>query len=325
MHRKQALYERLLLRKVGKAIGDFGLIGSGDSILVAHSGGKDSWVLLQSLARLQKKAPIPFDLAALTLDAGFPDFHPELIGAHISRHLPGIPFHVHAVPINTIVSRHKTQGTSFCSFCARLRRGVLYTLAKKLGCNKIALAHHADDFIETLLLNQFFNGSIKAMAPLLHADDGSNTVIRPLCYVPERSIENLAALAGFPILKTMCPAAERKDMKRAMVKKLLADLAAAYPGIKTSLLSALGNVDHRHLMTLQHAPESGKQPCPPNLMDAEINAARHQQQYRHTDDNTIVTEQAETVISKIGYKSADCDKSNNERNRVPDQQNTETI
>lgn len=248
--REQALHERFILRRVGKAIGDFGLIACGDCILVAHSGGKDSWVLLHSLSQLRKKAPIHFDLTVVTIDAGFPDFHPEPVASYISEHLPGMPFHVHAVPIDKIAAQHKTQGTSFCSFCARLRRGVLYTYAQKLGCNKIALAHHADDFIETLLLNQFFNGSIKAMSPRLLADNGNTTVIRPLCYVPEQAIENFAALIGFPILKTACPAAGRQDMKRKIVKNLLAELEASHPGIKASLLSALGRVDHRHLMDI---------------------------------------------------------------------------
>jgi tRNA 2-thiocytidine biosynthesis protein TtcA len=247
-HSKQTSPERFILRKVGRAIGDFGLIDSGDRILVAHSGGKDSWILLHSLAQLQKKAPVRFELVALTIDAGFPAFHPSLIAAYCSTHLPGIAVHVHAAPIYRIAMTYKTEGTGFCSFCARLRRGVLYTRAQHLGCNKIALAHHADDFIETLLLNQFFNGSIKAMSPLLQADDGKNIVIRPLCYVPERAIETLAVQRGFPILTTDCPAAGRQDMKRKMVKNLLAELERSSPGVKASLLSALGRVEHRHLM-----------------------------------------------------------------------------
>jgi tRNA 2-thiocytidine biosynthesis protein TtcA len=135
-----------------------------------------------------------------------------------------------------------------CALCARLKRGVLYTQARELGCTKIALGHHRDDFIETLLLNQFYNGKIKAMAPLLRADDGRNVVIRPLVYVPEDDIIRFAVQAGFPIACCACPACGDQDLKRAKIKNLLAELERGQPGIKASLLAALGAVDHRHLL-----------------------------------------------------------------------------
>jgi tRNA 2-thiocytidine biosynthesis protein TtcA len=135
-----------------------------------------------------------------------------------------------------------------CALCARIRRGVLYTRARELSCTKIALGHHRDDFIETLLLNQFYNGKIKAMSPLLRADDGRNVVIRPLVYVPEDDIIRFAAAAGFPIACCACPACGDQDLKRARIKGLLAALEAERPGVKASLLSALANVEHRHLL-----------------------------------------------------------------------------
>ncbi len=240
--------EHSIIRKAGKAIGDFNLIDHGDRIMVCLSGGKDSWTLLHVLKKLQCKAPVHFELFPVTIDPGFPEFNGQEISSYMTAHYNDLPFLLYESHINQIIHDKKTPGTSFCSFCARLRRGVLYTLAKKLGVSKIAIGHNADDFIETLLLNQFFNGQIKAMSPCLHADDGINFVIRPLCYVEESLITAFTARSEFPIIDVRCAGRQEKDMKRQKVKKLLTELDAQHPGLKSSLLHALSNIDVRHLM-----------------------------------------------------------------------------
>ncbi|MCX5895444.1 MAG: tRNA 2-thiocytidine(32) synthetase TtcA [Proteobacteria bacterium] len=240
--------EHSIIRKAGKAIGDFNLIEHGDKIMVCLSGGKDSWTLLHVLKKLQCKAPVHFELFPVTIDPGFPDFNGQEISSYMTTHYNDLPFLLYESHIYQIIKDKKTPGTSFCSFCARLRRGVLYTLAKKLGVSKIAIGHNADDFIETLLLNQFFNGQIKAMSPCLHADDGINIVIRPLCYVEESLIAAFIARVKFPIVDVRCAGRQEKDMKRQKVKKLLTELDAQHPGLKSSLLHSLSNIDVRHLM-----------------------------------------------------------------------------
>ena len=147
-----------------------------------------------------------------------------------------------------IIEQKRTPGSSFCSFCARLRRGVLYTEAQALGCNKIALGHHLDDFIETLLLNQFFTGTLAAMSASMLADNGVHTVIRPLVYVEEKDIADFAAQSDFPIVSCSCPPDVRTDMNRRRMKELLAQLEVEFPGIKHSLIAALGKVEPRHLL-----------------------------------------------------------------------------
>ncbi len=238
--------ENTIRRLMGRAIGDFGLVENHDRILVALSGGKDSWTLLHVLERLRRRAPVTFSLVAVTVHPGFPGFQTRFIEEYLRAR--GYEHRVVFAPIHTIMLEKLTPDETPCALCARLRRGVLYTQARELGCTKIALGHHRDDFIETLLLNQFYNGKIKAMAPLLRADDGRNVVIRPLVYVREDDIIRFAAEAGFPVTCCACPACGDQDMKRVRIKNLLSALERERPGIKASLLAALADVENRHLL-----------------------------------------------------------------------------
>ena len=236
---------RRATRLVGKAIGDFSLIGEGDRILVALSGGKDSWSLLSILLELQRKAPVKYELGAVTIDPGYGGFETASLEDRLCRE--SVPFDVIRVPIKDIITEKLEPGTSPCSFCARLRRGILYSHAAGNGWNKIALGHHLDDFVETLLLNLFFNGSIKGMSPCLSADDGCNTVIRPLVYVKEDLTRRCAELLRVPILSCSCPFEGMLSSKRKWIKGLIADLEQDVPDLKTTLLSAMGRVHYRHL------------------------------------------------------------------------------
>lgn len=238
--------EHDIRRLVGKAIGDFGLIDDNDRILVALSGGKDSWTLLHMLERLRRRAPVSFTLAALTIHPGFPGFSTEGIASYCRDH--GFEHSVVHAPIHDLMIEKLEPEDVPCSLCARIRRGVLYTQAAERGCTKIALGHHRDDLIETLLLNQFYNGTIKAMAPLLHADDGRNIVIRPLVYVAEEDIVAFVSEAGFPVACCACPACGDPDQKRVQIKRLLAEWEQRQPGIKASLLASLGDVQPGHLL-----------------------------------------------------------------------------
>ncbi len=241
-----SLLARRIRRLAGRAIGDFGLIRNGDRILVALSGGKDSWTLLHVLNSLRLRAPVSFSLVAVTVHPGFPGFQTDGLEACLRER--GYDYHVVHAPIHDLMLDKLTPDDSPCSLCSRIRRGVLYTQAQELGCTKIALGHHREDFIETLLLNQFYNGKIKAMAPLLHADDGRNTVIRPLVYVPEEGIVRFVSEAGFPVTCCACPSCGDPDLKRIRTKKLLADLEREHPGIKANLLAALAGIDLKHLL-----------------------------------------------------------------------------
>ena len=239
-------YGPRIRRLVGQAIGDFGMIGEGDRVLVALSGGKDSWTLLQMLELLRLRAPVAFSLVAVTVHPGFPGFETGGIEAWLRDR--GFEHRVVRAPVHDLLIDKLEPDDTPCPLCARIKRGVLYTQAAELGCTKIALGHHRDDFIETLLLNQFFNGRIKAMSPVLRADDGRNVVIRPLVYVPEEDIIAYASDAGFPVTCCACPACGDPDQKRVQVKELLARLEREHPGIKASLLASLGQVDLRHLL-----------------------------------------------------------------------------
>jgi tRNA 2-thiocytidine biosynthesis protein TtcA len=238
-------HERRIRRLAGRAIGDFGLIEDQDRILVGLSGGKDSWALLHILENLRRRAPVHFSLVPVTVHPGFPGFETGPIEDYLRSR--AYEYRIVRAPIHeTMLDKLKPEDTP-CSLCARIRRGVLYTQASELGCTKIALGHHRDDFIETLLLNQLYNGKIKAMAPLLTADNGRNVVIRPLLYVAEDDIIRYVSTAGFPVTCCACPSCGDPDMKRMKIKKLLDDLEREHRGIKSSLLAALSDVDHRHL------------------------------------------------------------------------------
>ena len=229
------------MARVGDAIGDFDLIEAGDRILVGVSGGKDSWALLHLLRLIQRRAPVRFDLLALNVDQGFPGFRADLIEEHLARE--GYAYEMRSARINLTVKEKIRPGETFCSLCARLRRGALYRYADELGCNKIALGHHADDFVETLLLNLFFGGRTKGMPARLRAENARHTVVRPLVYVWEDEIAEYVRAARFPVVCCACPGCNDPTLQRHRMKRLLRDLERVYPGLKRSLLGALGRVD----------------------------------------------------------------------------------
>jgi tRNA 2-thiocytidine biosynthesis protein TtcA len=233
-------------RLVGKAIGDFGLINQGDRILVALSGGKDSWTLLHALMSLRRKAPVEFELAAATVDPGTPGFDLGPLKRRLDE--DRFPYWVIGGNVVQIVNENLSAGTNPCSFCSRLRRGILYSFAANNGWNKIALGHHLDDFVETLLMNMFFNGAIKGMSPHLVSDDGRNRVIRPLIYVREDMTRQCAQTLGLPILGCSCNYAGLSGSRRFWVKSLLERLEKDIPGAKSNLLASLGRVHMRNLI-----------------------------------------------------------------------------
>jgi tRNA 2-thiocytidine biosynthesis protein TtcA len=235
-----------IARRVGRAIEEYGLIEDGDRILCAMSGGKDSYAMLHVLDYLRRRAPVRFDLVAVTVDQGYTGFQADVVAGYFREH--GFEHHVERTNIAEVIDDTMPLGDTHCSMCARLRRGVLYRLAPDLGCNKIALGHHADDLLETLLMSQFFNGEICSMPPILRARDGRNTVIRPLCWVWEHEIIALALEVGFPVVGCACPACGDVSLKRKQMKLLLSKLEAEHAGIKASLLNAIGNVKTAHLL-----------------------------------------------------------------------------
>jgi tRNA 2-thiocytidine biosynthesis protein TtcA len=237
---------RKVKRLTGQAVGDFNLIEDGDRIAVAVSGGKDSYALLHILTQLQRRAPINYELIAVNVDAGFPGYRKDILEDYL--HKCAFQVHMESTNCTEIIEKKRRPGSSYCAFCARLRRGVLYAVADRLGCNKIALGHHLDDFIETLLLNQFYAGTLAAMSPKLLADNKRHTVIRPLVYVEESDIIKFAHQNEFPIIDCGCPAMGQEDQKRQRMKQLLAELHKENRYIKSSMLRALSNVRPRHLL-----------------------------------------------------------------------------
>jgi tRNA 2-thiocytidine biosynthesis protein TtcA len=231
---------------VGKAIGDFTLIEKGDRIAVAVSGGKDSYTLLLVLEELRRRAPVPFELVAVNIDSGYPGYRTDVIEDFFRKN----NFAYHMVPSEhyAIIKEKRRPGSSYCSICSRLKRGALYEAAKTLGCNKLALGHHQDDFIETLLLNQFFVGSLKSMSASMLADNGIITVIRPLVYLAEEDIIAFSRMAELPVVCCCCPVCGTADMQRKRMKRLLTELQADIPHIKQSMLKAMSNVHPRHLL-----------------------------------------------------------------------------
>jgi tRNA 2-thiocytidine biosynthesis protein TtcA len=238
--------ERSLLKKVGQAVAEFNLIEAGDRIMVCVSGGKDSYGLLDLLIRLRKRAPIEFELIAVNVDQGWPGYETSVIARHLET--TGVPFHMIVENFAPIVEEHIAPGQTPCSLCSRLRRGVLYNLAEKFGCTKIALGHHRDDLLETLILNLFFSGRLASMPARLHSDDGRNTVIRPLATVPEEWLGAFAVERGYPIVKCGCPSCGLPEQKRQVVKRMLSELERSHAGLKDHMLAALRNVSPSHLL-----------------------------------------------------------------------------
>src|SRR6186997_1120698 len=244
--------EARVAKKTTKAIVDYQMIEDGDRVMVGLSGGKDSWALLQTLDMLRQRAPIAFSLVAVNVDSGYKEYKHDLIASTCQAR--GWEYRIEHTGIGQTIDDLLDDGATPCSLCARLRRGVLYRLAAETGSTKIALGHHADDFIETLMLNLFFAGALKAMPAKLVSDDAAHVVIRPLVYVGEDEARAYTKERELPIIGCCCPACGDLGLQRQRVKKLLMDLEGEHPGVKISMLKALSNVAPRHLLDTRLNP-----------------------------------------------------------------------
>ena len=247
---KKAAFEanklsKRLYRQVGQAIADFNMIETGDKVMVCVSGGKDSYALLDVLVGLRQRAPIDFDLVAVNLDQKQPGFPDHVLPEYLAR--VGVPFHIENQDTYSIVKRLVPEGRTMCSLCSRLRRGILYRVASELGATKIALGHHRDDMVVTLLMNLFFGGRMKGMPPKLVSDDGRHIVIRPLAYVAEADLERWAVQREFPIIPcTLC--GSQANLQRVQTKTLIREWERQFPGRIDNLFNAMGRITPSHLM-----------------------------------------------------------------------------
>jgi tRNA 2-thiocytidine biosynthesis protein TtcA len=233
-----------LRSSVGKCIADYRMIAEGDKVMVCLSGGKDSYTLLDILLSLRRSAPVSFELLAVNLDQKQPGFPAHVLPQYLAT--LGVPFRVIEQDTYSVVKRIVPEGRTLCGLCSRLRRGALYRFATDNGITKIALGHHRDDIVETLFLNLFFGGRLKAMAPKLLSDDGRHIVIRPLAYVAERDIARYARGRAFPLIPCkLCGSQE--NLQRVAVKQMLAAWEREHPGRTESIFSALRNVEPEHL------------------------------------------------------------------------------
>lgn len=245
IERENHKLEKRLCRQVGQAISDYNMIEAGDRVMVCLSGGKDSYALLDVLMKLQQRAPVRFELVAVNLDQKQPGFPAEVLPNYLSK--LGIPFHIETQDTYSIVKKVIPEGKTMCSLCSRLRRGILYRVARELGCNKIALGHHRDDILQTLLLNMFFGAKLKGMPAKLVSDNGEFMVIRPLAYVAEKDLIRWAQVREFPIIPcTLCGSQE--NLQRQNMKEMLKDWEKRFPGRVDNMLTALQNVVPSHLM-----------------------------------------------------------------------------
>jgi tRNA 2-thiocytidine biosynthesis protein TtcA len=238
--------EARIAKKATKAITDFNLVEEGDRIMVGLSGGKDSWALIQILDVLQQRAPIDFSIVAVNVDSGYEGYQHKQVAASCQER--GWEFHSEHTTIGAVIDDKLDSDETPCSLCARLRRGVLYRLAKQTGATKIALGHHLDDFVETVLLNLFFAGALKAMPARLTSDNGQHVVIRPLVYVTEAEARAYCKERELPIIGCCCPACGDLSLQRQRVKRLIVELEREHPNVKNSMIKALANVMPRHLL-----------------------------------------------------------------------------
>jgi tRNA 2-thiocytidine biosynthesis protein TtcA len=229
---------------VGKAIADYQMIADGDHVMVCLSGGKDSYTLLDVLLSLQRSAPVSFEITAVNLDQKQPGFPADVLPGYLEN--LGVRYRIIEQNTYAVVKRVIPEGKTMCGLCSRLRRGALYRFAAENGISKIALGHHRDDIVETLFLNMFFGGKLKAMPPKLLSADRRHVVIRPLCYVPERQISRYAAARAFPIIPcTLC--GSQPNMQRTVVKNMLRDWEQKFPGRIEAIFSSIRNVSGSHL------------------------------------------------------------------------------
>jgi tRNA 2-thiocytidine biosynthesis protein TtcA len=256
--------EARLAKKVTRAITEFGLIEDGDRVMVGLSGGKDSWALLQILDVLRQRAPISFSLVAVNVNSGYAGFRHDLVTAACRER--GWECHVEHTTIGAAMDDILDEGDTPCSLCARFRRGVLYRLAASVGATKIALGHHLDDFIETALLNLFFQGAIKAMPARLVSDSGRHIVIRPLVQITEAEARAYTQECGLPVIGCCCPACGDLSLKRQRVKRLIAELELEHPEIKQSMIAALGRVVPSHLLDKRLGPSAVRNPSGPTTI-----------------------------------------------------------
>ena len=234
-----------LRRETGRAIADFNMIEAGDKVMVCLSGGKDSYAMLDLLLHLRAHAPIDFEIVAVNLDQKQPGFPADVLPRYLSE--LGVPFHIETEDTYAIVKRLIPAGKTTCSLCSRLRRGVLYRVAGELGATKIALGHHRDDILQTLFLNLFFGGKLKAMPPKLVSDDGRHVVIRPLAYCRESDLEAWAGVREFPIIPCdLC--GSQPNLQRQQVKRMLNDWEKRFPGRIETLFRSLSNIVPSHLL-----------------------------------------------------------------------------
>ena len=234
-----------LCRRVGQAITDYSMIEEGDKVMVCLSGGKDSYGMLDILLAIRPRAPIQFEVVVVNLDQKQPGFPAHILPDYLTAH--GVPFHIEEQDTYSVVKELIPEGKTTCSLCSRLRRGHLYRVASELGATKIALGHHRDDLIETLILNLLFGGKMRTMPPKLISDDGKHVVIRPLVNVEEQDLARYAELRAFPLIPCdLCGSQE--NLKRKEVKQLLSEWEERFPGCKDSIFASLSNVLPEHLL-----------------------------------------------------------------------------
>jgi tRNA 2-thiocytidine biosynthesis protein TtcA len=230
---------------VGQAISEFNMIEEGDRVMVCMSGGKDSYGMLDILLKMKARAPVDFELIAVNLDQKQPGFPAEILPAYLKN--VGIPFHIETQDTYSIVKDKIPEGKTMCSLCSRLRRGILYKVARELKCNKLALGHHRDDMLQTFFLNMFFGGKLKGMPPKLLSDNGEFMVIRPLAHVAESDLARWAEHRQFPIIPcTLCGSQE--NLQRKQIGNMIREWQKKFPGRIENMFAALQNVVPSHLM-----------------------------------------------------------------------------